>query len=471
MFYEGDLQSGIALAVKENKLVACLVVKENDPESSRWEKEWFGTKSEDHSTATPAGGDPDDATHSFGELLSVKAIILRLFEGSDEVGFLSAFCAIDNVPKLVIISDGTLIVDVASNSTEEELAKVAPKLIEILSTDPSPTPASNQAQDTQAATADSAEQRVSLPLLQRVHQPALTEEEKQEAEREARKAISSARRLQAERSAAGEDVTAPWKRTWVEHQRVRQREAQVEREAIRRTIAEDRERRQQRRKVSPTTSASSSNTTKMASSSALSLSNSCSLHIRLFDGTSIRTKFSADSTVSTAVRTFVTENSSTDVPYNFRIMDLPKPARTIEISEENQTLRELGLCPNATLVLVPVRDFTDAYLAQGPAGVLRKGMNLGYNVAYGAFSVVGGIFSKVTGYPVDPETSEGPYIAGTGDNPDHLVSRKDEKRPATDAAAKPVTKVNTLADQKDKQPAEFYNGNQTNVEPRPDDKK
>lgn len=27
MFYEGDLQSGIALAVKENKLVACLVVK------------------------------------------------------------------------------------------------------------------------------------------------------------------------------------------------------------------------------------------------------------------------------------------------------------------------------------------------------------------------------------------------------------------------------------------------------------
>ncbi|KAF2220261.1 hypothetical protein BDZ85DRAFT_267436 [Elsinoe ampelina] len=209
-----------------------------------------------------------------------------------------------------------------------------------------------------------------------------------------------------------------------------------------------------------------------ASSAPLPAGISCALNIRLFDGTSIRSKFSADATLTTSVRTFVTENSSTDIPYNFRIMDLPKPARTIEISEENQSLRELGLCPNATLVLVPVRDFTDAYASQGAAGVVNKGLHLGYNVAYGAFSIVGGIFSKVTGYQVTEEAAEGPYIARTGDNPNHLVSQKDGKRSEQLATPTPGIKITTLKDQKGKQPAEeFYNGNTTNVEPRPDDQK
>ncbi|KAG8624347.1 hypothetical protein KVT40_007414 [Elsinoe batatas] len=477
MFFQGDLQSGIALAVQERNLVACLVVKENDLESDKWEKEWFGSESQAPNT-----------NPTFGDLLSAKAVILRLFAGSEEVEFLSAFCTVERVPKLVIIkhelsylftemmlthySNGTVIVDVESGASEEELSRVTPKLLEILG-DSGHHPASPETKPEPVESTTTPEATsTALLLLQRIYQPAISEEEKQEAEKEARKVISRARREQAERAAAGEDVTPAWKRTWVEHQRVRQREAVAEREAIRRTIAEDKERRQARRKASSTATIPNTTPKMAASSASLPAGTSCSLNIRLFDGTSIRSKFSAEATLTTSVRTFVTENSSTDIPYNFRIMDLPKPARTIEISEENQSLRELGLCPNATLVLVPVRDFTDAYASQGAAGVVNKGLNLGYNVAYGAFSIVGGIFSKVTGYQVNEEAAEGPYIAGTGDNPNHLVSQKDGKRPEQLATPTPGIKITTLKDQKGKQPAEeFYNGNTTNVEPRPDDQK
>lgn len=192
----------------------------------------------------------------------------------------------------------------------------------------------------------------------------------------------------------------------------------------------------------------------------------CALHIRLFDGTSIRSTFNTNATLSTSVRTFVNDKSNTDAPYNFRIMDLPRPSRTIEISEENQTLQELGLCPNATLVLVPVKDFIDAYQSNGAMGVVSKGMSLGFNMASGAASLVGGLLGKVTGYQPTEEEKEGPYIAGTGDDTEHLMTKKEGKRPVT-PTNNPAIKISTLSDQKKRDDAEFYNGNQTNVEPRP----
>ncbi|KAF2150433.1 hypothetical protein K461DRAFT_269889 [Myriangium duriaei CBS 260.36] len=197
--------------------------------------------------------------------------------------------------------------------------------------------------------------------------------------------------------------------------------------------------------------------------------NFCSLHIRLFDGSSIRSKFNADATLSTSVRTFVSANSSTDAPYNFRLMDMPRQNRTIEISEENQTLRELGLCPNATLVLVPVRDFIDAYQSNGATGVVQKGVSLGVNVVSSMFNVVGGVLGKVTGYQPTEEEAEGPYIAGTGDDINHLASKKEGKQPASPATDKPAIRVTTLADQRAKETPEYYNGNQLSVQPRPED--
>jgi hypothetical protein len=42
-----------------------------------------------------------------GESLAEKAVFLRLEAGTQEAGFLSAFCSLDVIPKLIIIKYGT----------------------------------------------------------------------------------------------------------------------------------------------------------------------------------------------------------------------------------------------------------------------------------------------------------------------------------------------------------------------------
>lgn len=209
----------------------------------------------------------------------------------------------------------------------------------------------------------------------------------------------------------------------------------------------------------------------------MSEKSACSLHVRLFDGSSLKARFDANATLATAVRAFVSDKSSTDMPYNFRLMDLPRPSRTIEISEENQSLRELGLCPTATLVLVPVKDFTDAYAAGGPSGVVQRGLSMGFEMVTGALIGVGATVRQFMGAVASSDTAtDGPYIAGTGDVPLDGSSEKsakgraatEDKATAKDPSSK-FTTLATLADRKRNEQTDSYNGNALSVEPKPDE--
>lgn len=86
MFYEGDLQSGIHLALRESKSVACFV-RDDGEESSKWENEYL-----------------DDA--QVRAALTDKAITLRLQSGSQEAKFLAAYYPVQAVPALIIIQSG-----------------------------------------------------------------------------------------------------------------------------------------------------------------------------------------------------------------------------------------------------------------------------------------------------------------------------------------------------------------------------
>lgn len=83
MFYQGDLQTGIALALSESKSVACFV-KDDGEESSIWESEYL---KDDQIVAA----------------LTSKAITVRIQAGSQEAGFLSAYYPIPQVPAMIII--------------------------------------------------------------------------------------------------------------------------------------------------------------------------------------------------------------------------------------------------------------------------------------------------------------------------------------------------------------------------------
>jgi hypothetical protein len=103
----------------------------------------------------------------------------------------------------------------------------------------------------------------------------------------------------------------------------------------------------------------------LQSSSMAPSSTQCAIQVRLFDGTTVRSRFSPHDNLRTQVRKWVDEqrverDGDGDVPYSFKQILTPLPNRTIGIEEEEDSLWSLGLCPSATLVLNEVKDFTSA---------------------------------------------------------------------------------------------------------------
>ncbi|KAJ4646736.1 hypothetical protein HRR90_007114 [Exophiala dermatitidis] len=97
MFHDGDLQSGIALALRASKAVLCFV--QDDSETS---KQW-----EDVLT---------DA--SISPAITAQAVALRLQAGSQEAGFLTPFCAISSVPAVIVIKNAQLQTNLQSGDVD-----------------------------------------------------------------------------------------------------------------------------------------------------------------------------------------------------------------------------------------------------------------------------------------------------------------------------------------------------------------
>lgn len=103
----------------------------------------------------------------------------------------------------------------------------------------------------------------------------------------------------------------------------------------------------------------------------------CNLQVRLFDGSTVRGRFSRDDTLGNHVRKWVDDNRTDgDGPYTFRILLTPLPNKVVEPGEESETLGDLGLAPSATLVLVPVIRVASAYAG---GGLLSRGMAYVYS--------------------------------------------------------------------------------------------
>jgi hypothetical protein len=71
------------------------------------------------------------------------------------------------------------------------------------------------------------------------------------------------------------------------------------------------------------------------------------------------------------------------------------PNRVINISEEDESLHTLGLTPSATLVMVPVSNYTGAYSAE--SGYISKGVSAGYSILAGGLGLVGSVVESIFG--------------------------------------------------------------------------
>ncbi|KAG0241921.1 hypothetical protein BGW41_005086 [Actinomortierella wolfii] len=169
------------------------------------------------------------------------------------------------------------------------------------------------------------------------------------------------------------------------------------------------------------------------------------LNVRLFDGSSIRNVFQAVDTLST-VRQWIDQNRGEDnTPYN--IVQVIPP-RTF--TDEEKSLRDLDLCPSATLVLKPIVRSADAYGGSG-GGAVSSLMGLGWSALSLAGKAASAAYNTVAYYNPLRESNAASSSSVYGDS--HSSSSSSSARAKKDDD-----------DDRDKRRTTTYNGNSTSLE-------
>ncbi|EME86896.1 uncharacterized protein MYCFIDRAFT_151904 [Pseudocercospora fijiensis CIRAD86] len=471
MFHDGDLQSGISRAIAEQKLVGLFIRQNDNEESQRWEEQWLGRRQD----------------LAVVDLFATKAVLMKIEYHSQEMGFLGAFCPITKAPTFVVIDKGQVLEKIEGGVSQQEFVERISKALSLEmytmrkshldfmrsnartpeNAGSSSTAAGAAPTDSTAQTETPSESGIATPASQDLPESSIVTSPQDQAtsHHESTPASKATEISQKEKA----------RRDWLVQQKQRKDEAKQERERILAQIEADKQERKSRFQRPQTEAASSpllSPSVDAASKRRNGAGGMCSLLIRLFDGSSIKGRFEPSATIAGTVRDWIktttAEQGNTkaaDIPFTFKQIMAPQPSRNIEISEEHQSLAELGLTPNATLVLAPVAGYTEAY-SSGGRGYMSSALHYTYALASGATSMLGSALSYVPGFGAaatetstsSRETSSDESVGFGGDG----------------TLDRTTIKVKTLADQRAEaarkdQSAEFYNGNSSAFEGRKDD--
>ncbi|KAL8643754.1 MAG: hypothetical protein Q9226_008142 [Calogaya cf. arnoldii] len=280
---------------------------------------------------------------------------------------------------------------------------------------------------------------------------------KDAAEKERRKSIAQARREAASASTSKPGDPVSNQSLYAQQQRKRKLEAKAERERILREIENDKaarkEKEAQRRALARAEAADADKETEPNKAKApqhwAASGQQCSLQIRLFNGLTIRGKFAPEETLSRNIRTWIAEQRTDgDTPFTLKQIVAPSPSRTITISEEEQSLQSLGLLPSATLVMVPIQGYTNAYTSD--RGILGKAVSMGYNAASAGGNLVTGALGTVLGFgraTAGSEQASAPDVSSATSGP---------------ARTREDTRFRTMRQSEDNEDTDhqLYNGNQ-----------
>ncbi|KAI9499261.1 hypothetical protein BDB00DRAFT_796052 [Zychaea mexicana] len=132
-----------------------------------------------------------------------------------------------------------------------------------------------------------------------------------------------------------------------------------------------------------------------------------SISIRQLDGSSLRNKFQATDTLA-AVKDWIDQNRTDgDQPYKLLAQF---PTRQFSIGDEQKSLRELDLCPSATIIMKGIKNVSHAYGgAGGNSGSYFDHVYSAGGMLYNAASAVGSTMSGVmySLFPAEQATSSG----------------------------------------------------------------
>ncbi|KAJ6111702.1 hypothetical protein N7523_007763 [Penicillium sp. IBT 18751x] len=426
MFFQGSLQDGIALAVREAKAVVCFV-RDDEQLSSKWEEEYL----------------TDDEV---APVLDAKAVLLRLAAGTQEAGFLTTFCPIAKFPTVVVIKTGTLQEYLTPEVSKDELKRRLIAVLEggrdILNTQQSQqsSPVPTNSNTTTVASSNAYTPITSIasnaPSRQTARQyPSDSQIFAQQSSQASTRTIGPSAQKPSEKSEPPKQQ--PLKDSPKEKSKGKQPAAPVQKSQLKAN-----------KKPPPAVEEPKRQTPVPRGPPS-----QYRLQVRLFDGRSIRSSFTPTQTIRGDVRPWLDgEMGDDNRPYNLKHILTPLPNRTLSVAEESQTLQELSLGSTATLVMVPVQTYTTAYASAG--SLPARGISAVYNVVSGVASTATGIVGSIFGYGSSAPASE---VQSAPSPPSQHAQRQ---RPTG-------MNIRTLRDQQNERgDSQFYNGNQLNFEPR-----
>ncbi|KAL7947798.1 hypothetical protein V8C42DRAFT_315625 [Trichoderma barbatum] len=480
MFYQGTLQEGISTAVGQQKLVLCFVTNEND-ESRTWENEYLQDS-------------------SLSKLIETQAVALRLIAESEEAGYLSQIFPLPKTPTVVIMKHGELKEYISAGTSKDDFlrrilvafnaappaasvsaaaasssslpspasspassptrlaapvpaAASASVLAPAPSTSPSQTQSHTQTQAPPASVQAAAQSEIVNRIL--AERAAKLKAQKEEAERRAKEERAKAQEKAKAEAQAGANTDGARVHQQAEELRKKRMVEQEERRRILKRIEDDREERRMRASAKEQQKIESQKAEDVVASKQSKLSpikkvsEMASIQVRLFDGSTIRSRFKTASPLK-EVRSWVDENRGENkAPYTFKQVLTPLPNKNIDATEEGKTLGELGLIPSSTLVLIPVQKYSSAYSVaeQQQQSFFSKFL-----------ATILGFFTwllSLVGLGSGQRAAAGERGQGRGDAAARTASEERNRR---------VRGLQNL--QRDHQ---LYNGNSLNFEPRPDD--
>ncbi|KAL2758451.1 hypothetical protein ACRALDRAFT_2040631 [Sodiomyces alcalophilus JCM 7366] len=487
MFFNGTIEEAVATALQENKSVVNFVTDEQEV-SQRWENEWLH--------------DP-----SIASFLRDESVTLRLKAGSVEAGFLANLYPIPKFPTIVIIKDRNLKGYIAPDCDKEKFLLH----VTVAFRPPPRNQNHNQAPTATSEQAPAVAQQMPVPNLVTQTPPNLTQESQpsqpepptpdissssggpptpsHEEESAAnlrtvlaeRRARLEAQRAEAERKAKearaakmAAEATDPspeavQKRRRAEALRKEREKAAEERARILRRIEDDKLDRQARAAASrePKLGDVAAALASAESTPIRPSTGQAALQVRLFDGSSLRTRFDgAKATLRDDVRKWVDESRTDDkAPYVFKFLrPPPQLSQRIDETDEGKTLAELGLLPSATLMLVPVRKYAGAYDSQ------RRSFFGFFFALFGQFI---GFLAWLWGLITGVFSGSGGGGSNSRRNPDHVSEERGKTQAEAQAAQLRERRTGRFAqfgNPEDRRgDHQLYNGNSLNFEPRPDD--
>ncbi|KAI8082261.1 hypothetical protein BDF21DRAFT_258728 [Thamnidium elegans] len=212
----------------------------------------------------------------------------------------------------------------------------------------------------------------------------------------------------------------------------------------------------------------------VASSAEFSTSNAnhdySNLNIRQLDGTNIRSKFEASTTLST-VREWINQNRTDDRRKPFKLSS-QFPNRLFTEQDDDTTLTNLNLCPSATIIMKPIKK-SSSIISSNQDGMISYTFNTIYAFIFALFKLITGMFATL--FPTNQPQPQ-PQQQQQQQTPQPLFrnlkggqrlggeSSSSTTEPTIKKRNPYATRVNTLEEEDEDEKRPTYNGNSVNHE-------